>query len=138
MSHKNSQVKPPLNERVLAIGIRADAFTQDTLPPQFSTLEELAAALDRGWADLQAAGIDGEVCGIGLDVDEAEAELRRKFDGQSFGVALIGGGIRNVPENTVLFERIVNVLIDLQPGIRLSFNTHPNNALEALQRWLGR
>ncbi|MFE9444410.1 hypothetical protein ACFYO2_36730 [Streptomyces sp. NPDC006602] len=107
-------------------------------PPQFSTVEELAAQIERGWADLQAAGIDGEMCEIGMDVDEAEAELRRKFDGRSFGVALIGGGIRNVPENTVLFERIVNVLIDLQPGIRLSFNTHPNNALEALQRWLDR
>ncbi|MFE9445313.1 hypothetical protein ACFYO2_41625 [Streptomyces sp. NPDC006602] len=138
MSHKNSQVKPPPNERVLAIGIRADAFTLDDLPPQFSTVEELAAQIERGWADLQAAGIDGEMCEIGMDVDEAEAELRRKFDGRSFGVALIGGGIRNVPENTVLFERIVNVLIDLQPGIRLSFNTHPNNALEALQRWLDR
>lgn len=138
MSHKNSQVKPPPNERVLAIGIRADAFTPDDLPPQFATVEELADQIKRGWADLQAAGIDGEMCEIGMDVDEAEAELRRKFDGRSFGVALIGGGIRNVPENTVLFERIVNVLIDLQPDIRLSFNTHPNNALEALQRWLDR
>jgi hypothetical protein len=138
MSHKNSQVKPPPNKRVLAIGIRADAFTLDDLPPQFSTIEELAAQIERGWADLQDAGIEGEMCGIGMDVDEAEAEVRRKFDGRSFGVALIGGGIRNIPENTVLFERIVNVLIDLQPGIRLSFNTHPNNALEALQRWLDR
>ncbi|WP_371657724.1 hypothetical protein [Streptomyces sp. NBC_00280] len=138
MSHKNSQVKPPLNRRVLTIGIRADAFAPEDLPPEFATVEELAAQMDRAWPALQAAGIDGEQCRIGLDPDEAEAELRRRFDGHSFGVALIGGGIRNVPENTVLFERIVNVLIDLQPGIRLSFNTHPSNALEALQRWLDR
>jgi hypothetical protein len=60
------------------------------------------------------------------------------FDGRSFGVALIGGGIRNVPEYTVLFERIVNVLIDLQPDIRLSFSSHPTNVPVALQRWLDR
>jgi hypothetical protein len=69
---------------------------------------------------------------------EASYELRRLFDGQSFGVVLIGGGIKNVPEYTVLFERIVNVLIDLQPGIRLSFSSHPTNVPEALQRWLTR
>jgi ketosteroid isomerase-like protein len=35
-----------------------------------------------------------------------------------------------------VFERIVNVLIDLQPDIRLSFSSHPTNVPEALQRWL--
>ena len=35
-------------------------------------------------------------------------------------------------------ERIVNVLIDLQPDIRLSFSSHPTNVPEALQRWLDR
>lgn len=138
MSHKNSPVKPPTNQRVLAIGIRADAFTPDDLPPPFTRVEELAEQIELGWASLQAAGVDGEMCGIGTDPDEAEAEIRKRFAERSFGLALIGGGIRNVPENTILFERIVNVLIDLQPHIRLSFNTHPNNALEALQRWLDR
>ncbi|WP_328974815.1 hypothetical protein [Streptomyces canus] len=76
-----------------AIDIRADAFTPDDLPPGFATVEEPAAQSDRGWAALQAAGIDGEMCYIGMDPDEAEAELRRQVAGQSFGVALIGGGI---------------------------------------------
>ncbi|WP_328848016.1 hypothetical protein [Streptomyces sp. NBC_00258] len=53
-------------------------------------------------------------------------------------MVLIGGGIKNVPEYTVLFERIVNVLIDLEPDIRLSFSSHPANVPEALQRWLKR
>jgi hypothetical protein len=103
-----------------------------------ATVEEPAAQSDRGWAALRAAGIDGEMYYIGMDPDETEAELRRQVSGQSFGVALIGGGIRNVPENTVLFERVINVLIELQPNIRLSFNTHPSNSLEALQRRLDR
>lgn len=63
---------------------------------------------------------------------------RKRFAEGTFGVALIGGGVRLLPENTVLFERIVNVLIDLQPGIRLSFNTSPQNALDAIRRWTDR
>ncbi|MFE1922385.1 hypothetical protein ACFW91_07445 [Streptomyces asoensis] len=91
---------------------------------------------ERSWAALQATGIDGEAGYVSLDPDEAEAELRQLFDAHSYGVVLIGGGIKNVPEYTVLFERIVNVLIDLQPDIRLSFSSHPTNVPEALQRWL--
>ncbi|MFI1355245.1 hypothetical protein ACH4TV_16990 [Streptomyces sp. NPDC020898] len=138
MSHKNSQVKPPINQRVLALGITPDALTPDDFPPGVSTLDDLIAMRKRSWAELQATGIDGESAFVSLDPDEAEAELRRLFDGRSFGVALIGGGIKNVPAYTVLFERIVNVLIDVQPGIRLSFSSHPTNVPEALQRWLNR
>ncbi|MFM9698427.1 hypothetical protein [Streptomyces europaeiscabiei] len=138
MSHKNSQVKPPVNQRVLTLGIRSDALSPADFPPGVDTLEELVAMRKRSWAALQAKGIDGEAGEVSLDPDEAEAELRRLIDGRSFGVVLIGGGIKNVPEYTVLFERIINVLIELQPDIRLSFSTHPTNVLEALQRWLDR
>ncbi|WP_327721637.1 hypothetical protein OG381_44235 [Streptomyces sp. NBC_00490] len=138
MSHKNSQVKPPINQRVLALGIAPAALSADDFPPGVATLEELVAMRKRNWAAIQAAGVDGEEGYVSLDPDEAEAELRRLFDGDAFGVALIGGGIKNVPEYTVLFERIVNVLIDLQPNIRLSFSSHPTNVPEALQRWLKR
>ncbi|MFD5406121.1 hypothetical protein [Streptomyces griseorubiginosus] len=136
MSHENSQVKPPINHRVLTLGITADALSPDDFPPGVATLEELVAMRERSWAALQATGVDGEAGYVSLDPDEAEAELRRLFDAHSYGVVLIGGGIKNVPEYTVLFERIVNVLIDLQPDIRLSFSSHPTNVPEALQRWL--
>jgi hypothetical protein len=137
LSHRNSDVKPPVDERVLFIGIHPDAFGPGELPPGM-TVATLAAQIERGWAAIEAEGITGEWCGIGKDPDDAEAELRRRFAEMPFGLAVIGGGIRLLPENTVLFERIVNVLIDLQPGIRLSFNTSPENSLEALRRWLDR
>jgi hypothetical protein len=37
-------------------------------------------------------------------------------DTTTFGVAMIGGGIRMVPENTLLFERIVSVLLAVRLG----------------------
>jgi hypothetical protein len=137
MPHKNSQVKPPANEYALFIGIRAEAFRPDELPPGM-TVEELAVQIERSQAAIEAAGVDGVLCLIGTDADEVEAELRRRFAERPAGIAVIGGGIRMLPQNTVLFERIVNVLIDLQPGIRLAFNTGPETSLEAIRRWTDR
>lgn len=136
MPRTNTQVKPPLNQRVLFIGFLPEALSTEELEPLHMTVEELAAQMDRGWAALQAQGIAGEMCGISKDPDEAENELRTRFAQQPFGLALIGGGIRLLPEHTVLLERIINVLIDLEPNIRLSFNTSPENTLQAIRRWL--
>jgi hypothetical protein len=138
MSHQNSQVKAPINDQVLFIGFLPEALTTEELAPLKLAVEEVAAQMERGWAAIQAEGVVGEMCGISKDPDEAEAELRKRFAEHSFGTALIGGGVRLLPQNTVLFERIVNVLIDLQPNIRLSFNTSPENTLEAIRRWLDR
>ena len=138
MSHKNSQVKRPLNEHVLFIGFLPEALTAEELAPLNMTVEQLAAQMERGWAAIQAEGVVGEMCGISKDPDTTEAELRKRFTERPFGLALVGGGVRLLPEHTVLFERIVNVLIDLQPEIRLSFNTSPENTLEAIRRWLDR
>lgn len=138
MSHQNSLVKAPVNDHVLFIGFLPEALTSEELAPLNMTVEQLAAQFDRSWAAIQAEGVVGEMCGISKDPDEAEAEIRKRFAERPFGVALVGGGVRLLPENTVLFERIVNVLIDLQPDIRLSFNANPENTLEAIRRWLDR
>ncbi|MFE9445330.1 hypothetical protein ACFYO2_41715 [Streptomyces sp. NPDC006602] len=138
MSHKSSQVKALLNDDVLAIGISPEAFTAEELAPFNLTVEKLAAQVERGWAAIQAAGVVGELCSVSKDPDEAEAEIRKRFAQRSFGLATVGSGVRLLPENTVLFERIVNVLVDLQPDIRLGFATGPKNMLEAIRRWLDR
>jgi hypothetical protein len=49
---------------------------------------------------------------------------------------MIGGGIRMIPEHTELFERIVNVVLEVSPGIRLCFNTAPDKTVDALRRWI--
>jgi hypothetical protein len=62
--------------------------------------------------------------------------VRDALDGASFGLAMIGGGIRMIPEHTELFERIVNVVLEVSPGIRLCFNTAPDKTVDALRRWI--
>jgi hypothetical protein len=54
----------------------------------------------------------------------------------SFGLAMIGAGVRVPPEHTLLFERIINVLGDAAPGIRFCFNASPETTIDALRRWV--
>jgi hypothetical protein len=75
-------------------------------------------------------------CQVDTSPDAAEQLIQGILDGASFGLAMIGGGIRMIPEHTELFERIVNVLHEMSPGIRLCFNTAPDNTVDALRRWI--
>jgi hypothetical protein len=134
MSHQISPAKAALNDHILAIGIHPEEFTPEELAPFNLTVEKLAAQIERSWAAIEAEGIVGEVLGVTKDPDEAEAALRTRFAERPFGAALVGSGVRLLPEHTVLFERIINVLIDLQPDIRLSFNTGPETMLDAIRR----
>jgi len=40
---------------------------------------------------------------------------------------MIGAGVRMVPEHTELFERLVNVINEVAPGISFCFNTSPES-----------
>jgi hypothetical protein len=44
--------------------------------------------------------------------------------------------VRMVPEHTELFERLVNVINEVAPGISFCFNTSPESTIEALRRWV--
>lgn len=137
MSHKGSQVPGPVNGRTLYVGIHPEAFAPGAIP-EGMTAAELTARIESGWAASVAQGIEGELCLIGVGPDAAEAAIRERFAAGAFGVVLVGAGIRMLPEHTVLFERIVNTVADLGPGVRLSFNTAPEDSVDAVRRWLER
>jgi hypothetical protein len=75
-------------------------------------------------------------CQVDTSLDTVEQLIRDALAGGHFGLAMVGGGIRMIPEHTELFERVVNVLHELSPGIRLCFNTAPDNTVDALRRWI--
>jgi hypothetical protein len=119
----------------LSIGLHPRSLDFSTLPDGVDEAS-LTARIERGNAALRDAGFDVALCQVDTSADAAERQLRDAFDGASFGLAMIGGGIRMIPEHTELFERVVNVVHEVSPAIRLCFNTAPDNTVDALRRWI--
>ena len=130
MDHDDSS-KPAT---VLSIGLHPSAVDYSRYPG----LDEatITARIEAGEGKLRAAGFDFVSCQIPAEPDEAELKVRDCAGSGAFDVAMIGAGVRMAPEHTLLFERLVNVLRDISPGITFCFNTTPEDTVDALRRSL--
>jgi hypothetical protein len=118
--------------KILTIGLHPSTIDYTAHPG----LDEatLTARIEQGDAALRAAGLDTVPCLVGTDPDEAEKTVRERLGEGPFGVVMIGGGVRMIPEHTLLFERLINVLAVAAPGIRFRFNTSPETTIDAIRR----
>ncbi|MFI6014196.1 hypothetical protein ACIBAG_36290 [Streptomyces sp. NPDC051243] len=135
MSRPRTSTALPVGTKVLSIGLHPSALDYSRMPDGVDEAV-LTARIGAANAALIEAGFDAVPCLVGVSPDGAEATVRERLREHSFGLAMIGGGVRMLPENTLLFERLVNVLTEEAPGIRLCFNTSPEDTVEALRRWI--
>nr|WSW65542.1 hypothetical protein OG461_04715 [Streptomyces sp. NBC_00995] len=135
MGRPTTSTPLPRDTKVLSIGVHRRALDHGRMP---DGIDEAAftARVEAGDAALRASGFDVVACLIDTSADHAEATVREHLRAHAFGLAMIGGGVRTMPANTLLFERLVNVLTEVSPGIRLCFNTAPENTVDALRRWI--
>ncbi|WP_330231064.1 hypothetical protein OHA40_00370 [Nocardia sp. NBC_00508] len=119
---------------VLSIGLHPSAIDYSRIPG----LDEatLTARIAVGEQALHDAGFDIVSCLVEAEPDAAEATLRDCAATKPFGIAMIGAGIRAMPEHTLLFERLVNVVNEISPGVKFCFNTSPETTIDALRRWI--
>ena len=68
--------------------------------------------------------------------ETAETVVRSRLEQERFGCVLIGAGVRTMPSNFLLFERLINVVHEHAPQAKLCFNTEPGDTVEAVRRWL--
>ncbi|MBY5454390.1 MULTISPECIES: hypothetical protein [Rhizobium] len=81
---------------------------------------------------LEGLGHSVETWLIGPDANEKPLlDLLSRCD---FDVILVAAGLRGLPEHTLLFERIMNVIHRNARSATLCFNSKPDNALEAILR----
>ena len=112
------------------------------LDPVFVNPKSIAGmspALIRAFIDsqldrLRAAGYEVENCLVDLG-ETAEGVLTQQLRNRSFDCILIGAGLR-APDQTLLFERLLNAVHALAPKARICFNSTPADSLEAVQRWV--
>lgn len=122
-----------MGHTVLSLGLHPSAVDFSRFPQ----IDEatLRARIAAGEAQLREAGYDIVACQVSADPDEAEEKVRACLAERTFQVVMIGAGLRMVAEHTPLFERMVNLLNGLSPGIVFCFNTSPDTTIDALRRW---
>jgi len=123
---------------VLVIGLEPSLI--DFSAPDYSAFPGMDAA--RVMAGLKAA--EESLSELGYEVrmcltdfgETAESVLTDLLGQKRFDCVLIGAGIRMVAGNTILFEKLVNVVHQYAPHARLCFNTKPTDTVEAVRRWI--
>lgn len=135
MGRPTTMTPLPRGTKVLSIGLHPSALDYSRMPDGIDEAG-FTARIAAATSALVESGFDVVPCLVEASPDRAEAAVRERLAEQAFGLAMIGGGVRMLPEHTLLFERLVNVLTEAAPGIRLCFNTSPEGTVEALRRWI--
>jgi len=125
-------------KRVLVIGLEPTLI--DFSAPDYAAFPGMDAA--KVLAGLKAA--EDSLTQLGCEVrmcltdfgETAGSVVKELLEQERFDCILIGAGIRMIAGNTVLFEKLVNVVHACAPHARLCFNTKPTDTAEAVQRWL--
>jgi hypothetical protein len=120
-------------KRVLLIGI--DPTLVDFSEVSDLNAERVRAAGQASTARLEALGHEVQTCVVDRG-ETAESVVRETLAQKPFDCVMIGAGLRASIEDTLLFERIMNLVHEQAPAAKLCFNTHPATTAEAVLRWL--
>jgi hypothetical protein len=84
---------------------------------------------------LKALGYDAQLCLTDFG-HTAEAVVIARLKQKQFDCILIGAGVRTIPSNFILFEKLISVVHEHAPRAKLCFNTKPTDTAEAVRRWI--
>ena len=123
-------------KRVLVIGEEPTLmdYSDPAIPPGM-TAEKVRAALDADQVKLTGLGYRAELC-LTDEGATAEAVVAERLRATAYDCIVIGAGVRIVPRNFELFEKLINVVHAHAPQSRIAFNTGPDTSADAVRRWL--
>ena len=94
-----------------------------------------AAGQDAG-KRLTELGYEVQSCLVDLG-KTAENVISDILSRERFDCIMIGAGVRMLPQNTILFEKIINIIHQKSsPSSKICFNTNPSDTVEAVVRWV--
>jgi hypothetical protein len=94
-----------------------------------------AAGQDAG-KRLTELGYEVQSCLVDLG-KTAENVVSDILSRERFDCIMIGAGVRVLPQNTILFEKIINTIHQKSPpSSKICFNTNPSDTVEAVVRWV--
>jgi len=127
-----------VKKSVLVIGLQPTLI--DFSAPDYAAFPGLdaakvLAALKADEERLNSLGYDVQMCLTDFG-ETAEAVAIDHLKRKRFDCVLIGAGVRTIPKNFLLFEKLINVVHAHAPQAKLCFNTKPSDTAEAVQRWI--
>jgi len=96
---------------------------------------KVLAGLKSSEEELSRLGYSVQMCLTDFGAT-AEAVVRSQLTQKQFDCVLIGAGVRAMPSNFLLFEKLVNVVHEHAPHAKICFNTKPSDTADAVRRWL--
>lgn len=123
---------------VLIVGLQPELI--DFSDPAYAAFPglnatKIMAGLTADELSLNAMGYDAKLCLTDFG-ETAEAVLRKVLGEKPYHCVLIGAGVRTIPPNFLLFEKLINIVHEHAPTARICFNTKPTDTAEAVRRWI--
>ena len=126
----------PDAKTVLVIGLDPALidFSKPGYPPGMDAAKVMAG-IKASEDELTRLGYDVETCYTDFGAT-AEAVVEKRLKRKRYDCVMIGAGVRTVPDNFLLFEKLVNVVHRHAPQAKICFNTLPSDTAAAVKRWI--
>ena len=119
-----------MSKKILIVGLDPHKIA---FGPERGLTSEGVAATGQATTDKLLA-LGHEVQSWLIAPNDDEKSLIELLSRQEFDIILIAAGLRGLPEHTLLFEKIINVIHREGRSATLCFNSRPDNALDAILR----
>lgn len=121
------------NSSVLLVGLKSSVVDFEKWPQL--TQEKLEAAFEKILGEFTALGYGAKWC-LTDTGETAEQQLTDALISFQPDVVLIGAGVRVDPDCFLLFEKMINIVVQNSPNSKIAFNSNPHDSVAAVQRWL--
>lgn len=121
-------------KKVLVIGIDPRLIDSNLATSTGWDANRVKSAAQEANMRLTELGYELQNCLVDLG-ETAESVVSATLLREKFDCILIGGGVRLVPQNTVMFEKLINAIHQIAPpSSKICFNTNPGDTVEAILR----
>lgn len=130
--------KTPSDVKILATGLTVTSDVDPYFRGLYGSPSEIKAKIDADIDDIRAAGFQITLKYVSDASPEAMADsldwLRNKLREEKFDGVMVGTGLRLIPQQTELWEAVMNVIREEAPQSVFMYNDGPGRNLWALRR----
>jgi|SRR5690242_90953 len=121
--------------KILIAGLNVNSDIPSYFRELFGTPDQIQAAITADENRIRAAGVHVTSFQINdVDAEDGLQWIEDKLRSEHFDGIMIGSGLRLVPPQTALFERVVDVCRRVKPEALFMFNSGPGTNWDTLQR----